>query len=460
MTMHLIRWPSLHEVSELVRETVPSPAQMALRLRTVERDIVLPVKAVAIGIMSYSLYHTRWFQDLMLARSVAHEMIERFFLIYLILSVLMAGVLVFGQRLPARLMQRLIFTSSFVDGLFLTALIFVTGGFDSTLYWLFLGLIARNAMSVPLATPQLLLNFILSICYLSAGILDLAVPEELFNSEDLPRAGYPAESFLLRLFVLWLVSLCCYGVQLLFEKQRLAWEEARESYARQQQLSSAGRLAAKIAHELKNPLGIMNNAIFSIQRALQQGKPVNTQQVQIIREEIERADSTITKLMGYAQLAEGKVDKLNVTEALDRAVAEVFPAAAKYEITIHRDYAPHLPPLLMQRMHLSEILVNLLLNAREAMPGRGDLHLKAVGLSDDLMVVSVRDSGPGIKPEHLEQIFDPYFSTKEKGTGLGLAIIKHDIELYGGTVRVESVLGKGATFILHLPIRTFFKAQS
>jgi signal transduction histidine kinase len=159
-------------------------------------------------------------------------------------------------------------------------------------------------------------------------------------------------------------------------------------------------------------------------------------------------------------LAEGKVDKLNVTEALDRAVAEVFPAAAKYEITIHRDYAPHLPPLLMQRMHLSEILVNLLLNAREAMPGRGDLHLRAVGLSDDLMVVSIGDSGPGIKPEHLEQIFDPYFSTKEKGTGLGLAIIKHDIELYGGTVRVESVLGKGATFILHLPIRTFFKAQS
>ena len=460
MSKHLIRWPSLREVSELVRETVPSPAQMALRLRTVERDIVLPVKAVAIGIMSYSLYHTRWFQDLMLARSVAHEMIERFFLIYLILSVIMAGLLVFGQRLPARLMQRLIFTSSFVDGLFLTALIFVTGGFDSTLYWLFLGLIARNAISVPLATPQLLLNFSLSICFLSAGILDLAVPEELFNGEDLTRAGYPAESFLLRLFVLWLVTLCCYGVQLLFEKQRLAWEEARESYARQQQLSSAGRLAAKIAHELKNPLGIMNNAIFSIQRALQQGKPVNTQQVQIIREEIERADSTITKLMGYAQLAEGKVDKLNVTEALDRAVAEVFPAAAKYEITIHRDYAPHLPPLLMQRMHLSEILVNLLLNAREAMPGRGDLHLRAVGLSDDLMVVSIGDSGPGIKPEHLEQIFDPYFSTKEKGTGLGLAIIKHDIELYGGTVRVESVLGKGATFILHLPIRTFFKAQS
>lgn len=459
--MHLIRWPSFQELSELLRDTAPTPAQLSLRLRTIERDIILPVKAVVIGMMSYSLYHTRWFQDQMLERSVVHALVERFFLIYLLLSVAAAGLLIFGQRLPALLMQRTIFAASFVDGLFLTALVFVTGGFDSSLYWLFLGLIVRNAISLPLATPQLLLNFLLSLCYFCAGIWDLAVPADMFETDAPSPEGYTTESFLLRLIVLWLVTICCYGVQVLFERQRLALQEAGESFARQEQLSSAGRLAAKIAHEIKNPLGIMNNAAFSLQRAIQEGRPAGLQEVRIIREEIERADSIITKLMGYAQLAEGKVDKLNLNEALDRAVAEVFPPGAKYEIAIHRDYAPHPPPLFMQRMHLSEILVNVLLNAREAMQGRpGELRLKIGLLDDDSVVVTIQDSGPGIAPEHLDKIFDPYFSTKEKGTGLGLAILKHNLELYRGTVRVESVLGKGATFVIQLPTRTYMKAQA
>ena len=163
--MRLIHWPSFQEFRELLQDTAPTQAQLSLRLRSIERDIVLPVKAVVIGMMSYSLYHTRWFQDQMLERSVAHALIERYLLIYLILSVVAASLLIFGRRLPSLFLQRTIFAASFVDGLFLTALVFVTGGFDSTLYWLFPGLIVRNAISLPLAVPQLLLNFLLKSGY-------------------------------------------------------------------------------------------------------------------------------------------------------------------------------------------------------------------------------------------------------------------------------------------------------
>lgn len=459
--MNLVRWPSFQKLRALLRETAPSAADLLFRLQTVERDIILPVKAVAVGFLFYSLYRSRWFDNPGLTQSVALQTTERFFLFYLALNAVVAFLLIFGQRLPSVFIQRVIFTSSFVDGLFLAALTFVTGGFESILYWMYLGLIVRNALSIPLAFPQILLNFSLSLCYLAAGILDLAIPDDLAEFSDVGHGTWrhPTEPFLLRLIVLWLMTLCCYGVQVLFEKQRQAEEEGREFTTRQKQLSSAGRLAAKIAHQIKNPLGIINNAAYALQRALDEGKAVSRQQLQIIREEVERADNIITKLMGYAQLAEGQVEKLTVAEELDRAIARVFPPGAKYEVTVSRDYAAPVPALLMQREHLAEIFTNLLLNSREAMNGQGQLTITAAPGPDNAVVVTIADSGPGIRPDRLEKIFEPYYSTKEKGTGLGLSIVKHNTELYGGSVKVESDVGKGSRFILHFPTRTFMKLQ-
>src|SRR5207237_2720499 len=110
----------------------------------------------------------------------------------------------------------------------------------------------------------------------------------------------------------------------------------------------------------------INNAAFSLQRALKKDKNSASEQIQIIQEEVERSDLIVTQIMGYAQLNEGRVEKLNVIEELDRAVTQVLPSAAGYKIQVHRDYDSEFPPLLMQRRHLSDVLVNLLQNAREA----------------------------------------------------------------------------------------------
>src|SRR6266571_4582205 len=273
------RWDAVQRLRALLRETAPSPPRMAVRLRAVERNIILPVKAVFIGILFYDLYYSRWFEDLALPRSVAQQIVERFFLIYLVLNAVVAFLLFFSRRLPSLFVQRMIFSSNFVDGLFLAALTFLTGGFDSILYWIFLGLIVRNAVSSPLAVPQLILNFSVVLCYLTAGLLDLTVKDDILEYDEVSRtiAENPTEPFLLRLFVLALMAACCYGIQVLFEKQRQA------------QLRSAGHLAAQIAHQIKNPLGIINNAAYSAQRALLEGKNSALQQIQIIREEVERA---------------------------------------------------------------------------------------------------------------------------------------------------------------------------
>jgi signal transduction histidine kinase len=232
-------------------------------------------------------------------------------------------------------------------------------------------------------------------------------------------------------------------------------EEAREFALREGQLHAAGRLAAEFAHQIKNPLAIINNAAYSLRRALKTGASPDEAQLQIIQEEVERSDRIITQIMGYAQLSEGRVEKLNVIEELEQAIAEVFPPAARYPVEIHRKYAQNFPPLLMHRRHLSETFVNLLQNAREALDGHiGNVFVSAGHRDDYSIEVEIRDDGPGIPADKHERVFEAYYTTKEKGTGLGLATVKHNVELYGGTVRLESELGKGARFTLVFPART------
>jgi signal transduction histidine kinase len=156
-------------------------------------------------------------------------------------------------------------------------------------------------------------------------------------------------------------------------------------------------------------------------------------------------------------LSEGRVEKLSITEELDRAINEVFPSGADYGIEVRKDFASEFAPLLMQRSHLSGILVNLLQNAREALHDRGHVHVSARALPDYSIEVVIADNGPGVPGDKLGRIFEPYFTTKEKGTGLGLAIVKHNLELYGGTIRLESKLGKGARFVLLFPAKRIIK---
>jgi signal transduction histidine kinase len=319
-------------------------------------------------------------------------------------------------------------------------------------------LIVRNAVSVPPGFSQLFLNIALSLCFVLVGVLDIFVAsnDETFHALDVTPDDW-GEPFLLRLTVLLLTTVCCYGAQVLLERQRLAVEEAGEFTARESQLQSAGRLAAEFAHQIKNPLAVINNAAFSLQRALRENKTAAPGQIEIIQEEVARADKVITQIMGYAQLSEGRVEKLNVIEELDRAIAQVFPLAVPVKIKIHREFAPHFPPLLMQRGHLSEILANLLQNARDALGDNGNIFIIADCHRDHSVEISVRDDGTGIAPDKIERIFEAYYTTKEKGSGLGLAIVKHNVELYGGGVRVESELGKGAKFTVIFPAKALMK---
>ena len=439
--------------------TIPPPdkAQLLNRIR-MERDIVLPVKAAGVAMLLYSFYFTPWIGKVLGDLDIAIESTRYFLGVYIGLNLLVAGLLLAIRWVPLALIEWSVFTISLVDGIFLSALTLVTGGPDSVLYWLFLGLIVRSAASVPRPTSQLMLNLTLCAYYVLAGVIEIALAKNLEDSGtpvmDLPDR--PAEHLVLQSILLILLTLCCYGLQVLLERQRQALDQAREFAAREVQLRAAGRMAAEFAHQIKNPLAIINTAAFSLQRALK-NQPEQTQ-LNMIQEEVERADRIITQVMGYAQLTEGRVEKLNVTEELDQAVKEIFPPAADYGVRVHCQYSGHFPPLLMQRRHVSETFLNLLQNAREALNGqKGNVFVSATCRSDYAIEVAIRDDGPGIAADKHEKIFEAYYTTKEKGTGLGLATVKHNVELYGGSVRVDSELGKGARFVVLFPARTLIK---
>ncbi len=481
----------------------PEPEQLIRRIIMMEREIILPLKVAGIMMLLYSFYFRPWIGRVLSELEIAVELTQYFLWFYIAANLLFTVALFNIRRLPLALVQWLVFATGLLDGMFLASLTLVTGGYQSFLYWLFLGLIIRGSVSVPRVTSQLALNLTVIACYVMAGIINIYIAKSLEEqaraqasmqpralrqaaaagavptnqivaaaqpphtpaavtpdeaAEALALAGPEgaAEPLLVRLALLLLMTVCAFGVQVLLERQRMTAEEAREFTLRDAQLRSADRLAAEFAHQIKNPLAIINTAAFSLQRALETGRGDAAAKVKMIQEEVGRADRIITEVMGYAQLVEGHIEKLNLVEELDSAIARVFPPASSLRVLLHKEFQPALPPLFIQKRHATEIFTNVLLNAREALGDRGgNVWVTARYQPDSGIEIAIADDGPGVPPDKQERVFEAYYTTKPKGSGLGLPTVKNAIELYGGSVRLESGLGKGARFVLVFPAKTF-----
>ena len=464
----------------LVAPTV-EPSQRAVRIQAVEKDVILPLRLLLIVILGGYFFMSNWSDVPEQPRGIGHTVFQYYFWVYLLANIAAGVCFIRVREMSLKTTQWINVSIGVLDVFLMTGLTFIVDGFDSPLYWLFLVLILHNALAIPLAFPQILLNLLGTLGYITGGVLDRILisgdpkravdylgkllhlqPSHLGIGFEHLKAGDPStelrtENPYERVLVLVIWAACCYGIQVLFEKQKRAEAEATEFAVRQERLRTAGRLAAEIAHKIKNPLGIITNAAFCLQRAVDEGEFAVEEQIKIIREEVGRADQILTVLMGYAQLAEGRVERLEVAAEFDDAILQVFPPAAKYDIRVNRFYAADLPTVLMQRQHLSSILVNLLQNAREALDGRGEIEVATRYGEHDSIIMTIADNGPGIPPDKLDKIFEAYFTTRAKGTGLGLAIVKHNTEMYGGAVRVESEPGKGTRFTLQFPSRILMK---
>ena len=229
-------------------------------------------------------------------------------------------------------------------------------------------------------------------------------------------------------------------------------ETAQNMLIRSEKLVTIGHLAAGLAHEINNPLQPIRILLDDMLEDIRDGVLPDAGDVERIQESIDRITRTVGQVLGFTRRdsEDAVLASLDLGDLL-RGVVQLNRKLFRQDgLRLEVDLPP-LPPLRGNRDQLEQVFINLFLNARSAMSRGNTLSLSASVLQD-MVEIRVRDSGQGIAPEHLQEIFEPYFTTREEGRGLGLFISNSIIQQHGGTIRVESVLGEGATFIVRFPV--------
>ncbi|MFH0821595.1 MAG: ATP-binding protein [Pseudomonadota bacterium] len=217
-----------------------------------------------------------------------------------------------------------------------------------------------------------------------------------------------------------------------------------------EKFAALGRLSAGIAHEIRNPLNSIRGFIQYFQKKLPMEQE-DYSYTELMITEVDRLNRVISKLLAYSKPREPRLTIRSADEILDHCIRlmQREAAAAGVTITIEAQDA-EIPLVLMDTDQMTQVFLNILINAVEACAAGGNVVIRRGVTSDGKLVITIRDSGEGIPRENIDKLFDPFFSTKKKGTGLGLAIVKSIIEGHGGEIEVDSETGKGSAFIVTL----------
>lgn len=241
--------------------------------------------------------------------------------------------------------------------------------------------------------------------------------------------------------------------QLLFDHQRRQRERVEAELARvknqlvrQTRLATIGQIVAGIAHDLRNPLGVIHNAAWCLRRQVKED-PKPARYLEIIETELETTSRIINNLMEAVRAKEPAREPTD----FGQAVAEVFARVEnRGEIRCQIDCRPDPFIVSADPVQLRQVLGNLLNNAADAMRGGGEIHVQAREIDDNQLIV-IRDNGPGIPPEIRDTLFEPLVTTRHKGTGLGLAICRQIVERHGGVIQLVDYGEGGAAFEILLP---------
>ncbi|MEW6730618.1 MAG: ATP-binding protein [Acidobacteriota bacterium] len=222
-----------------------------------------------------------------------------------------------------------------------------------------------------------------------------------------------------------------------------------------EQSAIVGRLASGIAHEVKNPLNYISLTIDYLRSKFtptaEDARIRFYEKMDSIKDEIKRLDRLIRNFLSYGRPLNLNLKPISLRELISGILGLTAEQAEQQSIQLQIDEQTDIPIIEADIERLKSCFTNLIINAQQAMPEGGKLQI-GFSQKDEGVEVTVQDTGHGIPPENIEKIFEPYFSTKETGTGLGLALVKRIIEGHGGRIKVESILGKGTSFYIWLPI--------
>jgi len=239
----------------------------------------------------------------------------------------------------------------------------------------------------------------------------------------------------------------------------LAWLQHRKAAAKLQRLrveeqELLERLAGGLAHELKNPLGALNLNLQLLQEELEADSPLppeSRRRLALIMKECRRLEDVLAGFLRYAMRRPLERVEVSLNELVDDVLTFLKPEIRSAGVETVTDFDEALPPLNLDPSLMKQALMNVVINALEAMPGGGELRVRT-GASRSSAFLVVSDTGEGMPPEVAPHVFEAYFSTKKGGTGLGLAVTERIIEKHGGTVTIENQPGRGAAVTISLPL--------
>jgi two-component system NtrC family sensor kinase len=230
-------------------------------------------------------------------------------------------------------------------------------------------------------------------------------------------------------------------------------QDTQELLVQKEKLASVGQLAAGVAHEINNPLG----TVLLYSDILHKETPEDNQQqredLQMIVREATRCKTIVNDLLNFSRQNEVLIQETDLNNLLREMVKEASQQDLYEQVELVTDLEPVLPTIQADPLQLSQVFLNLMKNAAEAMPGGGRLILRTrSGPAAGFVTVQVQDTGAGISEENMKKLFTPFFTTKPigKGTGLGLAISYGIVKMHRGQISVQSQLGEGTTFYVTL----------
>jgi two-component system, NtrC family, sensor histidine kinase HydH len=229
-------------------------------------------------------------------------------------------------------------------------------------------------------------------------------------------------------------------------------QEAEAAMRRSERLAALGQMSAGLAHELRNPLGTMKTSAEMLVKHVDPDNTVAREMADFISSEVDRTNSLVTRFLDFARPLAVRLEKTDITQVIDRAVSDVEKHKPPFDVTIYKNYSPDIPPFLLDGQLMERVLYNLVLNAAQASRPQGSITVKTRQLGRTVEI-AVIDRGAGIDPKHLENIFNPFFTTKASGVGLGLAIVSKIVDEHGGKMAVDSEAGSGSVFRVYLPFR-------
>jgi signal transduction histidine kinase len=206
-----------------------------------------------------------------------------------------------------------------------------------------------------------------------------------------------------------------------------------------------------VAHEVKNPLNSMRIWLENLKASLPDVEGLPLQAVRVLDSEIDRLDSVVKRFLDFTRPPDMHQEETNLKGTLEEVLAVEKPELDKANIKLDARLASNVPNVLVDRLLLKQAIINLIVNAIEAMPKGGQLSV-LLNRRDEMAEIQIRDTGRGIAPEHRQRIFQLFFTTRAGGSGIGLASAFRTVQLHNGSIEFESEVGHGTTFRIDLPL--------